>query len=154
MSNRLVASKENPSPRFDHEKAKKVFYFLDINNETKKDYQARIMHFLDFITDKGMDRDTFLEYKNYLKTRTDYTVSTKNKYLVTAKVFLKELNRRGILPADITQNIKSFSQSKKHKKEGLNDKEIDKLAYALKELPNTSKNTRIKAVISLLVFRA
>jgi integrase len=157
MSNRLVASKENPSPepspRFDHEKAKKVFYFLDINDETKKDYQARIMHFLDFITDKGMDRDSFLEYKNYLKTRTDYTVSTKNKYLVTAKVFLKELNRRGILPADITQNIKSFSQSKKHKKEGLNDEEIDKLAYALKELPNTSNNTRIKAIISLLVLQ-
>ncbi|MFA7203623.1 MAG: tyrosine-type recombinase/integrase, partial [Candidatus Caldatribacteriota bacterium] len=157
MSNRLVASKENPSPepspRFDHEKAKKVFYFLDINDETKKDYQARIMHFLNFITDKGMDRNSFLEYKNYLKSRTDYTVSTKNKYLVTAKVFLKELNRRGILPADITQNIKSFSQSKKHKKEGLNEEEIDKLAYALKELPNTAQNTRIKAIISLLVLQ-
>jgi hypothetical protein len=53
MSNRAVASKENlslePSSIFDHEKAKKVFYFLDINDETKKDYQARIMHFLDFI---------------------------------------------------------------------------------------------------------
>jgi integrase len=157
MSNRLVASKENPSPepspRFDHDKAKKIFYFLDINDETKKDYQARIMHFLNFITNKGMDRDSFLEYKNYLKSRSDYTVSTKNKYLVTAKVFLKELNRRGILPADITQNIKSFSQSKKHKKEGLNDEEIDKLAYALKELPNTAQNTRIKAIISLLVLQ-
>ncbi len=78
MSNRLVASKENPSPepspRFDHEKAKKVFY-------------------------------------------------------------------------------KSFSQSKKHKKEGLNDEEIDQLAYALKELPNTAQNTRIKAIISLLVLQ-
>lgn len=161
MSNRLVASKENPSPepsvRFDHDKAKKVFYFLDINDETKKDYQARIMYFLNFITDKGMDRDTFLEYKNYLKSRSDYTVSTKNKYLVTAKVFLKELNRRGILPADITQNIKSFSQAlfvcksnnNKNKrittrglrmitKKVLNDLEIDKCVHGFRHYFTTT----------------
>ncbi|MGD9552234.1 MAG: tyrosine-type recombinase/integrase [Candidatus Caldatribacteriota bacterium] len=162
MSNRAVATPENLSltgssrefsPHLDQEKAKRVFYFLDINKETKKDYQAKIMPFLNFITEKGIDRDTFLEYKNYLKERTDYTISTKNKYLVTAKVFLKELNRRGILPADITQNIKSFSQSKKHKKEGLTDEEIAKLSYALKELPNTASNTRLKAIISLLVLQ-
>jgi len=57
------------------------------------------------------------------------------------------------LPVDITQNIKSFSQSKKHKKEGLNDQEIGKLTIALKELPNTPPNTRIKAMISLLVLQ-
>jgi len=138
MDNQKVSSNENTSlqncPHFDHEKAKSIFNLLDISEETRKDYQVRIKHFLDFITNKGMDRDTFMEYKTHLKSRTDYTVSTKNKYLVTAKVFLKELNRRGILPADITQNIKSFSQSKKHKKEGLNDKEIDKLALCLKRV--------------------
>ena len=157
MSNRLAASEVKVSPksypRLDHEKAKKFFYFLDISSATKKDYQARISHFLDFITEEGMDRNSFLEYKNYLKSRTDYTVSTKNKYLVTAKVFLKELNRRGILPADITQNIKSFSQSKKHKKEGLNDEEIETLTRTLKDLPNTAENTRIKAIVSLLIFQ-
>lgn len=157
MSNQLIASEEIPSTEiinhWDHEKAWSIFKFLDVNEETRKDYQYRIGHFLDFISDKGLNQNSFLEYKNYLKLRTDYTVATKNKYLITAKIFLKELNRRRLLPVDITQNVKSFSQSKKHKKEGLSDQEIKKLIFALKELPNIPRNTRIKAMISLLVLQ-
>jgi len=157
MSNQLIASEEIPSTEivnhWDHEKAWSIFEFLDVNKETRKDYQYRIGHFLNFIDGEGLNQDSFLEYKKYLKLRTDYTVATKNKYLITAKIFLKELNRRRLLPVDITQNIKSFSQSKKHKKEGLNDQEIEKLIFALKELPNSLHNTRIKAMISLLVLQ-
>lgn len=157
MDNQLITSEEIPSTEivnhWDHEKAWSIFKFLDINEETRKDYQYRIGHFLNFISDEGLNQDSFLEYKKYLKLRSDYTVATKNKYLITAKVFLKELNRRRLLPVDITQNIKSFSNSKKHKKEGLNDQEIEKLTFALKELPNGPHSTRIKAIISLLVLQ-
>jgi integrase len=157
MNNQLIASKEILSTEtvnlWDHEKVWSIFKFLDVNEETRKDYQYRIGHFLHFVSDKGLDKNSFLEYKNYLKHRTDYTVSTKNKYLITAKIFLKELNRRRLLPVDITQNIKSFSHSKKHKKEGLNDQEIEKLTLALKELPNNPHNARIKAMIGLLVLQ-
>jgi len=157
MDNQLIASEEvlpaEIISHWDQEKAWSIFKFLDVNEETRKDYQYRIGHFLNFISDKRLNQNSFLEYKNYLKLRTDYTVATKNKYLITAKIFLKELNRRSLLPVDITQNIKSFSQSKKHKKEGLNDQEIEKLTIALKELPNTPPNTRIKAMISLLVLQ-
>ncbi|MEA2015582.1 MAG: site-specific integrase, partial [Actinomycetota bacterium] len=120
MNNQLIASEEVlPAEiinHWDRGKAYSIFKFLDVNEETRKDYQYRIGHFLHFISNKGLNQDSFLEYKKYLKLRTDYTVSTKNKYLITAKIFLKELNRRRLLPVDITQNIKSFSQSKKHKK--------------------------------------
>jgi len=157
MNNQLIASEVIPSTKivnnWDHEKVWNIFKLLDVNEETRKDYQYRIGHFLRFINDKGLDQNSFLEYKNYLKRRTDYTVSTKNKYLITAKIFLKELNRRRLLPVDITQNIKSFSHSKKHKKEGLNDQEIEKLTLALKELPNSPHNARIKAMIGLLVLQ-
>ena len=157
MSNQLIASEETLSTEiinhWDLEKAWSIFNFLDISEGTRKDYQYRIGHFLNFIDGEGLNQDSFLEYKKYLKLRTDYTVATKNKYLITAKIFLKELNRRRLLPVDITQNIKSFSQSKKHKKEGLNEQEIEKLTFALKELPNSLHNTRIKAIISLLVLQ-
>jgi len=134
-------------------KAERVFDLLDISETTRGDYKYRIGLFLDFVKNKGLNRNSFLEFKRYLRERTDYTIATKNKYLATAKIFLKELNRQGVLPADITQNIKTFSQNKKHKRDGLNDEEISKLTTMLKELPKTQQSTRLKAVISLLALQ-
>jgi integrase len=134
-------------------KASKVFDLLDVSEATRKDYKYRIGLFLDFTGERGLNRNSFLEFKRALAERTDLAVATKNKYLATAKIFLKEANRQGFLPADITQNIKTFSQSKKHKRDGLNDEEMSKLTTAIKELPETPTNTRLKAILSLLVFQ-
>ena len=100
-----------------------------------------------------MNFNTFLEYKRLLEKRTDIKLSTKNKYLQTARTFLKELHRQGLLPADITANISGWTQDKKHKKEGLNSKEIQALIDKLRDLPNTPKNIRLKAIVSLLTFQ-
>ena len=135
------------------EKAERVFDLLDVSEATRKDYKYRIGLFLDFTTDKGFNRNSFLEFKRALAERTDLAVATKNKYLATAKIFLKEANRQGALPADITQNIKTFSQNKKHKRDGLNDEEIKKLTDAIQILPDTKQNARLKAVLGLLVFQ-
>jgi len=135
------------------ERAEKVFDLLDVSGATRQDYKYRIGLFLDFTKERGFNRNSFLEFKRYLAERTDLAVSTKNKYLATAKIFLKEANRQGALPADITQNIKTFSQNKKHKRDGLNDEEIRTLTNTLKELPETQQNARLKAILSLLVFQ-
>jgi site-specific recombinase XerD len=127
-----------------------VFDLLDVSERTRYDYQARIGVFLTFIRQHGLDRNSFLAFKRSLAGRTDISTSTKNKYLVTARIFLKELNRQGVLPADITQNIKSFSQSRKHKKDGLTEAEVAVLVDKLRALPRTPANTRLKAIISLL----
>lgn len=133
--------------------ATSVFDLLDVSDSTRYDYQARIGLFLTFIKDDGLHRNSFLAYKRWLTERTDISVSTKNKYLVTARIFLKELNRQGALPADITQNIKSFSQSRKHKKDGLTEAEVTKIAEYLQQLPSTAVNTRLKALIALLALQ-
>lgn len=135
------------------DKASKVFDLLDVSEATRKDYKYRIGLFLDFTQERGLNRNSFLEFKRVLAERTDLAVSTKNKYLATAKIFLKEANRQGFLPADITQNIKTFSQSKKHKRDGLNDEEIKKLTEAIRVLPETQQNARLKAILSLLIFQ-
>lgn len=135
------------------EKAEKVFDLLDVSEATRQDYKYRIGLFLDFTQERGFNRNSFLEFKRSLAERTDLAVSTKNKYLATAKIFLKEANRQGALPADITQNIKTFSQSKKHKRDGINDEEMSKLTEAVKVLPATAQNARLKAILSLLVFQ-
>jgi len=134
-------------------KAEKVFDLLDVRETTRADYKARIGLFLDFTREHGINRNSFLDFKRDLTERTDLSVSTKNKYLTTARVFLKELNRQGVLPADITQNIKTFRQSKKHKKEGLTDEEINALIEKIRPLPNTPQTTRLKAILVLLTLQ-
>lgn len=134
-------------------KAGLVFDSLDASETTRKDYKVRIGLFLSSITELGLNRNSFLDFKRYLEKRADYTVSTKNKYLTSARVFLKELNRQGVLPADITQNIRTFAQIKKHKREGLNEKEIMTLVQKIRELPDTPRNTRLRALFCLLTFQ-
>jgi len=73
--------------------------------------------------------------------------------LATARIFLKELNRIGVLPRDITQNIKSFSQGKKHKRSGLDETQVSKIIRGLSEMTLTPMNTRMMALLSLLIFQ-
>lgn len=133
--------------------AERIFDLLDVSDNTRMDYKYRIELFLDFLKRNPININSYLEFKRRLGSRNDFSVATKNKYLATAKIFLKELNRQGVLPADITQNIKTFSQDKKHKRDGLNEEEMSRLILKLKELPPTSENARLKALLALLALQ-
>lgn len=133
--------------------AYQIFDLLDVSETTRDEYKYRISLFLKFIKDSPINNNSYLEFKRYLLGRIDFSISTKNKYLATAKIFLKELNRQSVLPVDITQNIKSFSQTKKHKKDGLNEGEMTRLVDQMKPLPPTLQNTRFKAIVALLALQ-
>lgn len=133
--------------------ASSVFDCVDVSFQTRKEYKYRVGMFIDFIVLRGFTYNSYLEYKRHLSTRADYTVATKNKYLATAKVFLRELNRTGMLPADITQNTKLFKQIKKHKKDGLSAKDVVRVAEHLRELPVTTHTARLKAFFALLALQ-
>lgn len=134
-------------------KAKQIFDLLDASYNTRQEYKSRIGLFLTFLQSTTFNHNTFLEFKRYLAERSDFAVATKNKYLATARIFLKELNRRGLIPTDITQNIKAFNQSNRHKLEGLNQSEIEALVEKVHNLPTTPKNARLKALFCLLAFQ-
>lgn len=134
-------------------RADQIFNNLDCSETTRKDYSSRVVFFISYAEENGLNRNTYLNFKRHLESRTDYTVSTKNKYLATARVFLKELNRLGFLPVDITQNVKLFTQSKKHKREGFTEDEIMELLTTLEALPNTQHKARLRALLSLLAFQ-
>lgn len=156
MNHKLVPIKETDTlATFKELKAEAdgIFELLDVSQATRTDYRYRIDAFLKFIKKNGFDVNSYLSYKRLLADRNDLTVSTKNKYLSAAKVFLKELNRLGRLPVDITQNVKTFNQSKKHKKDGLNDDEVLILSEKLKNLSATPENTRLRAIFSLLALQ-
>ena len=151
MINDKIAIPENSDDLL--EKAKKIFDFLDVNETTKNDYKMRIEVFINFIKASGINNDSFLNFKKFLREKVDWSVSTKNKYLATARVFLKELHKRGYLPVDITQNIKTFNQVKKHKKIGLTEEEVKKVLNFIRTLPDSQKNLRLKTIFSLLIFQ-
>ncbi|MDO8335947.1 MAG: site-specific integrase [Candidatus Saccharibacteria bacterium] len=130
-----------------------VFDVLDVSEETRNDYKQRIGHFLAFLDDEPFTPYTFISYKRNLAENVAYSVSTKNKFLTTARIFLRELHRRGVLPVDVTVNVKSFRQNKKHRVAGLNDNDIEKLTHYTQSLPCTPQNLRLKAMLTLLLFQ-
>ena len=85
------------------EKADKVFDLLDVMEETRADYKYRIGLFLDFVSEKGFNRNIFLEYKNQ---RNNHFIIRRHtarktgcripKYLETPRKIASEVNLKSI----------------------------------------------------------
>jgi len=148
MNTQTITIVDNPVRR-----AEAIFDHLDVSEATRTDYKARIVVFLTFVQTNGMNRDVFLQFKRVLTSRNDVATSTKNKYLVVAKIFLKELNRQGLLPVDLTQNVRCFTESKTHKLDGLSESEIQSLSAATHQFTPSPANTRLKAILCLLTLQ-
>lgn len=142
----------------DPEQAKRAFDLLPVSEVTREDYKNRIGDFLEFIQINDLNRNTLLDYRKHLESRTDYSISTKNKYFTTAKRYAGILYNAKLLPLDLGKDIsgkdlKGFKQNKKHKKDGVQDDEIAKIAEYFKSLPDEPKTKRLKTIFSLLVYQ-
>jgi integrase len=133
-------------------RAKAIFDGLDVTEGTRADYKYKITLFLLFVQEHGLSRDSFISFKRMLAARTNLSISTRNKHLIVARIFLKELSRLGHLP-DITLNVKSFSQSRRHKVEGLSPIEIEKIAEKINGLPDAPRNNRLRVLFCLLTYQ-
>jgi len=131
----------------------RLFDHLDVSDTTQQEYRSRIRLFITFIQDRGFNISSYLAYKRHLSQLTDFSVSTKNKYLIVARIYCRELNRQGYLPVDITQNIKSFKQSRKHKKDGLTETEIQKILCHFQTIQSDRDTCRSKALLCLLILQ-
>lgn len=132
---------------------KQIFDSLDVSENTRKEYHVRIRQFICYIQANGINHNTYLNYKRFLGDTDTLSVSTKNKYLITAKVFLDGLYRLQLIPIKITDNIKGFSQSRLHKKDGLDDEAIHKIQNYCSVLEPTCTNLRLKSILALLIFQ-
>jgi integrase len=130
-----------------------IFDSLDITEDTKRDYLARLPQFLGFISRNGITRDLLLDYKKYLRSRTDLSVSTKNKQLAVARITLRELYRRGAISADLSQGIKSFEQSNRHRVNGLTDNEVERVCQYLRNADDSFSIARLRVIVALLLFQ-
>ncbi len=130
-----------------------IFDDMDIAESTKQDYLARLPAFAGFLHRNGLNRNSLLEYKKNLRDRTDLGIAAKNKYLAVARIALKELYRRGAVSIDLSLGVKSFQQSQKHRVEGLNEQEVERLCEYLRELPDDFRSVRLRALVALLLFQ-
>lgn len=130
-----------------------VFGALDVTDATRNEYRVRITHFIRYAETHGINRNSYLDYKRYLAGIDTFSVSTKNKYLISAKVFLDGLHRVRLIPQKITDGIKGFSQNRLHKKDGLTDDDIGKLQLYCSALEPTKSNLRLRAIIALFLFQ-
>jgi integrase len=126
-----------------------VFGNLDVSAKTREDYLYRITRFKEFVHDqRGMNRNTLLDYKRSLSLDSTISVSTKIKYLVVAKVFVQQLYRLGVITVDISTGVKSFKLAGGFKTNGFTDTDIDRIMEGLKGM----KDCRLKAILSLKMF--
>lgn len=130
-----------------------IFDSLDISDETKQDYLSRLPKFIGFIQRNGVTRDLLLNYKKHLREQTNLSVSTKNKRLAVARIALREMYRRGIISVDLSQGVKSFEQSNRHKVYGLTVDEVELMSEYLREAKDSFSTIRLRALISLLIFQ-
>lgn len=151
-TSKLVVIKDD----IDIELAKKVFDTLDISEASRIDYKKRIVFFLNFVKCNGgkLCFTTLVDFKKKLETMSNLSVSTKNKYFSVARKFLRRLvTLRSIPDTLIDFDVKRFRDSKRHKKDGINDEEIKKLLNMFETLEDTPRNDRLKAIIYLLALQ-
>jgi integrase len=123
---------------------------LDVSENTRYEYRQRVRPFLALVQAEGLSLNVILEYKRRLAERSDYSVSTKNKYLVCAKLFMRECYRLGLIERDITVNVKSFKQSKKHKVNGLTDEEVSLIGEWIMQHP---EKLRERSLLCLAILQ-
>lgn len=130
-----------------------IFDTLDIQPSTKSEYQKRILKFFDFMNHQTITRNLLLAYKQYLRDDNTLGIASKNKYLTTARIALREMYRQGLTPVDLSVGVSSFQQNIRHKVNGLTEEEVVKICNYLKEQNYSFKNARLRVLVSLLLFQ-
>lgn len=130
-----------------------IFNSLDISNGTKIEYLSRLPKFFRFASTQTINRDLLLKYKQYLREDNTLGISSKNKYLTTARIALRELYRQGLIPVDLSVGVSSFQQNNKHRVNGLDEEEVSRICNYLREQDKSFKNIRLRAIVSLLFFQ-
>jgi integrase/recombinase XerC len=126
-----------------------VFDKLDVRPSTRQDYKYRIGHFLQFLQTTPLNPGILLEYKDYLRRDAEMKVSTKNKFLTCARIFLKEVQRHNSR-FQYNLDVKSFQQSRKHKVYGLNEYDVSLICQWINSHPD---KLREHAILCLLLFQ-
>ena len=118
--------------------------YLDVSKKTEETYIIALHQFWNYLKENNIEnvtRQDIINFKNeMLETKTPNTVQS---YLVAIKSFFKWSNYEHIYP-NIADNIKSVKIDRRHKKDSLNENQIQ-------EMFSKIDNLRDKALIGLML---
>jgi integrase/recombinase XerC len=131
-----------------------IYNSMDINTNSKKTYISNGKDFFKWVQANGLNINTYRNYKEHLRQRTDIGDKSKNYKLAASKMLLDELHAHyRVLPLDITKGVKGFKISSEHVKDGLNQNEVEKVRAYIQSLPNAPKRTRLNTMYALLTLQ-
>lgn len=132
--------------------SRRIFDSLDVRDDTRKQYHRDLTPFIQFLKSNEIDNpysNLMLDYKTHLRNRVDIKTTTKNRYLISVRIFFQQLYRLELLSKDYSVGVKGFKISSGLKKRGLKDSELE---LVLNEL-ETTNDLRLKSIIYLFYFQ-
>ena len=162
MANTNTPATPQSRVKIDLKTAQRVFdAYSNVSEATRNDYKRRIADYIDYLNHNGLNQTSLIDYRRSLELDTTKSISTKNKLFIVAKVFSGMLYNTGTIPMDITKDIsgrtlRGFSQSAKHKKDGITADEVHEILAYLQSPSNgiSSRQTiRLAAIFSLLIYQ-
>lgn len=122
----------------------KYLNYLDVSRKTEETYMIALHQFWEYLKRNNVEqvgRQDVINFKNEMLE--DRTPNTVQSYLVAIKSFFKWANYENIYP-NIADNVKSVRIDKRHKKDSLNEQQIQELFAKV-------DNLRDKALIGLML---
>lgn len=112
-----------------------IIVYQDISEKSRERYMYDAEDFITFVADNGFGEGVLLKFKEYLKSRADLSASTKKGKLRIAKTLCESLWHRGLTKANISKEVKNFKVTVGHKKQGLDQSEVDRIFNYFETLP-------------------
>lgn len=119
-------------------------------DKTRSTYKRNIKHFLAFIQTNGINGRTCDSFRKALAEIEGIGNKSRNNYLAAMRALLRESLKYGIMPVDISENVKSFDTESGHTKDGIEKTEISQIHNYINSIEKPEKRERLKVLFQLL----
>ena len=94
--------------------SRRILESLDVRDDTRNQYQRDLTPFIKFLDIMKIETpysNLMLDYKTYLRNRVDIKTTTKNRYLISVRIFFQQIYRLELLSKDYSVGVKGFKIS-------------------------------------------
>jgi integrase/recombinase XerC len=127
----------------------RVLERVDISESTRKTYRYGIRDFLEWNTNGELTPSSLLDYKKFLRGRSDLSTGTKNLYLNGVKTVVRTLHTHGVLERDYGKVVKGFKVNRTLKRGPITDSEIQRVFSVVRK----SEDRRLLPLFSLMYLQ-